>query len=160
VVTPEWILGSGELVVDRPDGSHIHDLLETYLPEVFRKVNASGRSRFGEEVNLGRVVGSTTCVTTSAEDVIRYARRVNRLGHTRFVLNREAERCSTVFVAFEKVEDEPKYVLLTAYVGHRSEVEPWDTTATDTSRHFWDRHALLWGTEPIDEDSVTSVCPW
>lgn len=41
------------------------------------------------------------------------------------------------------------FILLTAYFGETSEVEPWDARATDASRQFWNSHALVWGSEPV-----------
>jgi hypothetical protein len=64
------------------------------------------------------------------------------------------------FVVLEKAADAACYVLLTAYIGHRSELEPWDEGATAESRQFWATHALIWESEPIIEGTETTVCPW
>jgi hypothetical protein len=156
-----WSLGSGEHVVDRPPPSHVHGPVKPLLTEALSRIQASGRDRFDEEVGFGSVIGKSTCVATTSRDQIVYAVRGARHGHTRFVLNGSGEPCSTVFVVLEKATDGSHYVLITAWIGLRSPVEPWERNATDESRIFWDQHALLWGSEDdIDQSTCTAQCPW
>lgn len=142
-------LGSGELVVDRHQ-SHIHPGVVPLLLDALSRIESSGRQFLVEEVDFGRPIGQTVCVRTGAEDQIVFAKRPRRFGHSRFVLNRTPEECSCVVVILKKAEDnESTYVLITAFIGHRAEPEPWDRNATEKSAVFWSSQALVFDTEPI-----------
>lgn len=141
-------LASGEQVVHR-DKLHLHGDVERLLPEVLEKIDAKGRQFIEVAVNLGRIVGETICVVTNPDDEIIFATRPNRRGPTRFVVGRKPENCSTVFVVLKKAVEENAYVLITAFIGYKPEVEPWDSRAAEASRVFWETHALIWGEEQI-----------
>jgi hypothetical protein len=81
-------------------------------------------------------------------DEIVFAKRPGRFGLTRFVKNRKPEPCSKVVVILKKGNYD-EVVLVTAFVGHRPEPEPWDRNATAKSQAFWSTRALVWGSEPI-----------
>lgn len=152
-------LASGEPVYDR-HRSHVHDDVGEILPAALAKVNAAGRRFFIEEVDFGRPVGETICVATGPGDEIVYAQRPRRLGQTRFVKNRDPEPCSAVTVILKRDDFEDYYVLITAFVGHRPEPEPWDRNATEWSVAFWTSHALVWGYEDVVSGTETTECSW
>lgn len=152
-------LASGEEVFDRFN-SHVHSDVLSLLPEALAEVDSNGRRFFIYEHDFGRVVGETVCVLTTDTDEIVWAKRPKRFGHSRFVKNRTAKPCNAVTIILKRDDREDYYVLITAFVGHRPEPEPWDRNATANSRVFWDSHALVWGSEPIVPGTETSVCPW
>lgn len=155
-----WKMKSGETVVDRQP-SHLHEDAGRWLPQALARIESKGRDFINEEIGFGRVIGETVCVRTHPADQIIFAQRVNRLGLTRFVKNRQAEPCRSLVVILKRAaEDRSRFILMTAYVGHRAEPEPWDKSATERSVAFWDSHALIWGSEPIVPGTVTAVCPW
>jgi|SRR5467141_2802347 len=160
-----WRLGSGELVLDRPAGSHIHSGTAKYLPEALISIKSESLTRLEKEVDLGRKIGNTTCVKTSHSDEIKYAIRVGdtgvrRTGHSRFVLGRKREPSSTVVVVLEKAAGKSHYVLITAWIGQWAPVEPDDPEATPESWEFWQQHALIWRSEKTVRASRTNICPW
>lgn len=153
-------LASGEPVYDRHN-SHVHGEVMQLLPAAFAKINAQGRKFLIEEVDFGQPVGETICVATGQDDQIVYAKRPKRFGHTRFVKNRNPEPCSAVTVILKQDDYyEDYYVLITAFVGHRPEPEPWDRNANGNSLAFWNSHALVWGCEDIILGTETTECPW
>ncbi|RJO73134.1 MAG: hypothetical protein C4523_01990 [Myxococcales bacterium] len=154
-----WRLQTGEVVIDR-SRSHLHDGVESLLPEALSRVQG-GRSFIKETVDFERPIGETTCVPTLPNDIIIWAKRPNRFGHTRFVKNRAPEACSSMVVILKKAEDRPgTYVLISAFVGNGAEPEVWDRNATTRSREFWASHALVWGSEPTVQGTETVRCPW
>ncbi len=163
------ILKTGEVVVDRFN-SHTHSCAVPFLPEALARIEAKGREFFVEEADFGRPIGETVCVPTGPGDQIVYAKRPKRWGHSRFVLNRKPESCSSMVVILKKAEDGDYYVLITAFIGHKPEPEPWDARAFAKAdnpaeagaraRRFWASHALVWGCEPIVPGTVTEECPW
>jgi hypothetical protein len=162
-------LKSGEKVIDRVN-SHIHSNTWNILPVALAKIEAKGKEFIIEEIDFGRVIGRSICVKTNPEDRIWYAQRVNRWGLSRFVRNREPEPCSTIVVILKKAEESGEYILITAFIGHLSEPEPWDqrsfsrqanpAQAEEKSRRFWANHALVWGMEEANPETITMDCPW
>ena len=169
----EMRLGSGEVVIDRPN-SHLHDGLGEALDQALAHVAAQGRQFIEAEFDLGRVIGERTLVETTADDTIVYAQRPRRAGLTRFAKNREAEPCSSITVVLKKGDQGQLpgdyYVLLTAYVGRVTPPEPWNERSFAAnpdpegirakSNEFWLSHALVYGSEEIIPETETSVCPW
>lgn len=152
-------LSSGEAVVDR-HSSHLHPGVEQLLPEALSRIESFERQFLVEEVDFGRPVGETICVTTVAGDEIVYAQRPKRFGLSRFVKNRVPEPSSVVTVILKRDDREGVYVLITAFVGSAAPPEPWDRNATEESVVFWSSHALIWGVEPTIPGTETRECPW
>jgi CRISPR-associated protein Csx3 len=154
-------LGSGEIVVDAAN-SHVatHPTVHAHLAETLSRIHASGRERFCESVDFGRVIGETICVETSGSDDIVFAQRPRRKGLTRFVKNRRPEPTTQVTACVQRLSG-GAYLLLTAFVGPRAPAEPWDTKfADEASREFWSTHALVWGCEETIPGTETNECPW
>jgi hypothetical protein len=154
-------LKSGESIKDRYN-SHLHEDVELILSEAFLKIDSNDREFIVEEIEMGRIIGSTTCVKTKSKDQIFYAQRPNRNGLTRFVKNRKSELCSTVVVILKKIDDEDyDYVLITSFIGAIAEVEPWDSRATQKSFNFWAERALVMdNSNEIIPGTETTICPW
>jgi len=153
------MLASGEAVIDRFN-SHVHSEMAQLLPAVFSRVNSEGRKFFIEEVKFERIVGETVCVPTTDADEIVWAKRPKRFGYSRFVKNRTPEPCDRVVVILKRDDFEDYYVLITAFIGHRPEPEPWDRNANGNSLVFWNSRALVWGCEPTIPGTEMNVCPW
>lgn len=138
-------LKSGQPVFDRPD-SHLHESVGEIIEEVLAKVETDAAFH-REIVDMGRVVGQSTCVETTPYDWIVYAQRPDRQGPTRFVKQREPQDCKSVVVALKKGPG--GYLLLSAYIGWHDHLEPWHKKATDEDAEFWTNHALVWGSEEV-----------
>lgn len=161
-------LKSGETVVDR-HRSHIHEGVMRLLSDALAQIHSMGREFLIEVVDFGRPIGETICVATDAGDQIIYAKRPKRWGHSRFVLNRTPESCSSVVVIL-KAGDDGEYILITAFIGRRPQPEPWDTwnfsqqpnpqEAERLAREFWSSHALVWGCEEVINNTAITDCPW
>lgn len=136
----------GHLVFDRPK-SH-HHLPIALLSRAIAMASIGDVDFAKIVIDFREPVGRSSCVQTTATDTIVFAYRIGRRGLTRFVLNREPEECSRVVLLFKAKRDHPSgYLLLTGFIGNDSEPEPWDPMSTPSSRAFWAKHALVWGTE-------------
>lgn len=155
-----WHLKSGQLVFDRQP-SHIHEgVTEAMLSATLAAIAvAEGEQRVRREFTYPHIIGVSRCVATNDADEIVYARRVHRFGYTRFVINRELEPCNKLSVVLWRGEN-GCYELSTAYVGPLTPPEPFTEEADEEARVFWSRHALCWGSEPVEEDTVTRECLW
>lgn len=129
------------------------------LCEALSLVHLSTEQFSVQQVDFDQVVGETTCVATSDTDEIVFAQRPCRRGLTRFVLKRQPDPATSVVVILKRIE-EGNYLLITAWIGKKSEPEPWDKNATENSVKFWSSHALVWGSEEIIKGTETTVSPW
>lgn len=148
----------GAVVINRPN-SHLHNDISSVLIDALLRVHTAGRSFIDEEVDFGHVIGRSSCVNTCSDDCIVFAQRPNRKGLTRFVLDKETEPTTKVMIVLKQTDNPSVYVLITAFIGCRAELEPWDTRATPKSLSFWQRKALVWG-EPIVKGTATTKYPW
>ncbi len=148
----------GAIVVDRPN-SHLHEEVVPILADALSLVNTGSSTFIEVEVDFNRIIGKTICVKTDSNDRIIYAQRANRKGFSRFVLDRDAEPSSKVIVVMKKANNTGEYLLITAFIGSKPEVEPWDPHATSASFVFWQNHALVLNGE-ISPGTFTELCPW
>ncbi len=148
------VLLSNEIVVDRPN-THAH-LIGPDLEAALLLVDAKGRDYLVEEVDCGRHIGEAKCVATKPSDAIGYAYRHGREGPTRFVLGRTPEPTTHATVVLKRSEKPGIMLLISAWAGPKSELEPWDEqlrgneTALAQSQAFWDTHALVFDPDEID----------
>ncbi len=158
-------------VIDRYH-SHLREHKEVFsiLPEALKKIDTKGKSFIEEEVSFDYVVRKSYCVKTDKNDEIVYAQRRGRRGLSRFVPKREPEDTDKVSVVLkrirerisegEKVREIDAYLLITAWIGERAEVEYYDPRATEKSLAFWNTHALIYNPEHIIPGTETREKPW
>jgi hypothetical protein len=147
------VLGSGQVVYDRPN-SHLHGDIFGLVKTALSQITLTNETFAVCEVDFGRVIGESSCVKTSSADEIVYAQRAKRDFVSRFVKNRKLEPCTTLVVILKPDEGGGDYwVCVTAFIGRKAEMEPWDTKHTEEtfqkSVEFWQDHALVWGSEKI-----------
>ena len=123
------------------------------MPEAIARVQLPQDGAFlSAEVEMGRVVGLSGCVSThsiSSSDRTLFAQRVGR-DHPSRVIVGEGERTTKVVVlAFASREEASTYVLVTSWVGSLAPKEPWDSNIHRDEEYqeclrFWCSHALVW----------------
>jgi hypothetical protein len=105
-----------------------------------------------------RSFGRTACVETREGDDLFYA-SLGGQNWGRFVRGRKPEPCSWLTVILRKMGG--AYEVRAAYVGRKNPAWPGDPNERgDESRKFWKNHALLDGTLPYLEGTVTRKAPW
>ena len=125
------------------------------LKEAISQIDYQG-GFYKESVNLGRIIGKTSCVEVGPNDNVEYFYRKNRAGVTPFVKGREPEDTTNIVVIFR----EGKYgnpILITSWYGNLAPMEPWDARrkhCTDEEikecDDFWASHALIYDESCID----------
>jgi len=148
---------SGIKFYPRVNQNHIHLLLEKYLPDIIRNIKDNEHDILEIEHEYPYNIGKSSCVKTDENDSIIYAVRKGRTGHTRFVKNKNAEDCNTVFAVFKRTTI--GYLILTVFVGKKAGREPWDKFATYEDIKFWDNHALIFEHKEIIPGTETKKCP-
>lgn len=111
----------------------------------------------GIEYDFGKVVGKTSCVTTTDEDQIVYAKRKQRDSYSRFVKNRQLEDTNLVSAVFFKKEY--GYLLWSAWCGALVPTSPDSEGRMKTSEGFWQNHALVYDKDLIQEGTDQSERP-
>jgi len=111
------------------------------------------------EHDVGNRIGSTDLVEVTEKDEIVYAKRNNRSTYTRFVRNRTAPLTSYFTVALTK-DITGGYELTSALVGRLAPPFPDEPNATPESKSFWDKHALVFGTQAIQPGTLIKDPPW
>jgi hypothetical protein len=145
-------------IIDRPK-SHLHKgITPKLLAQICAHIECGKQRKLKVQLNFKKQVGVTHCVPITEKDEIVYAIRKGRFGHTKFVKNREPEPTYSATVILKKVLQH--YKILTAYIGTPSELEPKGYRVTPASIDFWNKHALVFGSEPVEEDSIVEECPW
>lgn len=151
-------------VVYDPIGSHaathFADVpeLKKLVKEVLEQTVAN-EDKMWFETDMGRPVGISDLVETDETDEIVYAKRVNRHTYTRFTKSRKPQPSSIVTVAINKLDNDD-YILKSAWIGEVAYSFPDEVDAVPESRDYWNRHALVWGTQEIQPGTETTVCPW
>lgn len=113
-------------------------------------------------VSFDRVIGKTDCVETLPTDNVVYAVRQGRDRHMRFVHGRAGTETSSLTLIVVSLGESWK--LISAWFGGAATKEPQDPSMTEQERaeaySFWNRHALIWGAQPVYNHTVTEECPW
>lgn len=99
-------------------------------------------------------------VEVTPDDEIIYAKRKNRDEYIPFVKMRKQQPSSYVSLALKRL-DNGNYELQSAWIGEfESPPFPEKIDATVESMPFWDKHAFVWGTQSVQEYTITMQCPW
>jgi hypothetical protein len=104
------------------------------------------------EVEMGRIVGRSGCVSTPPIDPSErslFAQRIGRERPSRVILGEGEETTKVVVLAFASRGEAGTYVLATSWVGGLAAKEPWDPMIRSQGEYqgslgFWCSHALVW----------------
>jgi len=129
------------------------------LAEAVKKIEYNG-GFYKDSINMGRIIGKTTCVKVDANDEVQHFYRKKRVGTTPFVKGRDPEDTTNIVVIFR----EGKYgnpMLITSWYGDLAPMEPWDARRKHCTEEeirecdeFWDSHALIFDESCIDMERV------
>ncbi|MHC1716364.1 MAG: hypothetical protein AB9915_00505 [Candidatus Dojkabacteria bacterium] len=139
-------LASGQEVIDR-HRSHLDDVTSQILPEALSKISLEKGIAFTEQtVDMERDIAGSKVVETTTEDNenIYFAIREGRFQYSRFVKGREPLMSRHMTVVLKQDSgDINKYVLITAYVGGKAGLEPYDKRAQESDMEYWRTHAFV-----------------
>lgn len=109
------------------------------------------------EVDLGRVVGTTSMVEITEQDEIVYAKRLDRDKYSKFVKNRELVPTSKVVVIL--FQEEHAYLVWSAWCGELLPQESDGKGGMRTSREFKNSHALVYDPKIVQAGTETKQAP-
>ncbi len=109
--------------------------------------------------DMSRVVGNMDVVDVDSTDDLLYAKRKNRNEYVPFTKSRTAQ--PTSFVSMGLILKDESYELTSAWFGgFESPPFPGEASATQDSIDFWNKHAFVWGSQGVQEETITYTCPW
>lgn len=150
-----------DVYVDVPNtniGLHIieNPNLVELVKEVVEQSQIEGK-KVALEVDLGRVVGSTSMVEINEEDEVVYAKRLDRDKYSKFAKKRELVQTSKVVVIL--FQEEYGYLVWSAWCGELLPLEPDGQGGSRTSREFDKSHALVYDPKIIQPGTETTKNP-
>jgi hypothetical protein len=115
-------------------------------------------------VDLHKNLGKTHCIELKGDEEIFYAQKKGRQTLSKFVRGKQSIDCSCITFVIYKATNK-RYKVWTAYIGYMAEREPLDRRVSNEEefnrcKEFWDKHALVEGSQNIFADSITTECPW
>jgi hypothetical protein len=114
------------------------------------------------ERDMGRTIGTTDGVINDEGDELVWAKRKNRESYTVFNKSKSPQPSRFLTMALSQ-QDVNSYILESAFVSTgegSSPPFPDEPNAPPESREYWSKHALAWGTQEIQEGTLTTECPW
>jgi hypothetical protein len=149
----------GFLVMD-DTYSHVHKELKDKLSKIIKRINCSNREYIEDIITIYGLEGLCTCIPITCMDEIVYAKRIGREKYSKFVKNREPIPTNSISVFLKKKQD--VYIIKSCYFGEfNTEPEFFLYDSSEGKRKsFWEDHALIFGSEPIYTETITTICPW
>lgn len=152
----------GRVIVPRKAENHLvaHPEVRNLLPEAIGRVKLPRDGAFlSAEVEMGRVVGRSGCVSTppiNPNHLSLFAQRIGRERPSRVIIGEGELTTKVVVLAFPVRGEVGTYVLVTSWVGSLAPKEPWDCTIASDQEYqdclqFWCSHALVWSSDVMGE---------
>lgn len=156
------ITADGKIVYNRWT-SHVSHYAAHMLKEAISRINTKGEQLVSVELDLERIIGYSIVVPISPKDDIVWRRRLGRRFLSPIVRGRKPllTRYYTANL-LRKKENHNEYVLISAWIGRKTELEPGDVetyyrgrsrvvleTARRRSRAFWRTHAFVYQCTPL-----------
>jgi len=157
----------GTIVVPAKAEDHLraHPEVEGVLAEAVAKVRLPQNGAFlSAEIEMGRVVGKSGCVSTSLITpwtTALFAQRIGRERASRVVIGEGEETTKVAVLAFVSRGEVGTYVLVTSWVGSLAPKEPWDPKIEGRKEFqscvsFWCSHALVYDSSVMGEPFESS----
>jgi hypothetical protein len=111
------------------------------------------------ECDMGRVIGNTDIVETSEKDTIFYAMPYKKTFFSRYAKNRHPSPSQKLTIIIKR-DDDDNYEITDTWIGPCSPPFPGDANETIKSSAYWQDHALVHDSQPVQSKSITKECPY
>jgi hypothetical protein len=128
------------------------------IQEVLAPITLSGPTVLIER-DMGRTIGNTDIVETTEKDTIYYAQPSHKTVFSRYAKNRHPSPSQKLTIRLTQDAD-GNYEINDTWIGPNVPPFPGDQEATDTSRPYWENHALVNNSQVIQLKTVTKTCPY
>ncbi len=143
---------AGEYASRQP---HVLTIIKEALPNIEYQL----QDQFWIEYDMGRAIGNTDIVETTDKDTIYYAQGRKRSEFSRFAKNRLPET-STILTMYLVRGESGDYEVVDTWVGPNRPMFPGHQDASKDSKPFWENHALVNNAHPIQNSTITKICPY
>jgi len=128
------------------------------IKEVLVPMNLTD-SKVSIERDMGRIIGNTDIVETSEKDTIFYAMPYKKTFFSRYAKNRHPMPSHKLTIILERDTD-GNYELSDTWIGPCSPPFPGDKNETDSSKSYWQTHALVQDAQVVQSKTITKICPY
>jgi hypothetical protein len=111
------------------------------------------------ERDMGRVIGNTDIIDTTDKDSIFYAQPIKKSVFSRYAKNRSPLPSHKLTIILKR-DDGGDYEVADTWIGPCSPPFPGDEHETDTSKQYWETHALVQDAQLVQSKTITKVCPY
>ncbi len=111
------------------------------------------------ESDIGRTIGNSNIVATGAKDSVFYARPIKSTVFSRFVKNRPLSPSSMLTIILNR-RDNDTYMITDTWIGPYFPPFPGDEHETSSSKTYWETHALVADSQPVQSQTITKTCPY
>jgi len=135
---------------------------QPYVINLIKEVLAPMRLRQPEvtiEHDMGRVIGNTNIVETSEKDAIIYAQPHKKKTYARYAKNRSLSPSQILTIILEQ-DEAGNYELLDTWIGPYTPPFPGEDKATQTSKTYWESHALVMDNLMVQTKTITKDSPY
>lgn len=127
-----------------------NDLLSSY--EQHKNGNSSN-GLYEKLITFQYNIGYDESVETTDDDKIIYAVRQGRDKKSRIALNRQPSPSNKVFLILKPCDlTRNLFMIITAYVGDKAAIEPWNNNASKNDINYWKSHALTGNYKDTDDE--------
>ncbi len=158
---------NGKRVVFNPINSHTAShfynapTLRKCVVDVINKMLLKDQI-IGQDVDMGKVAGTSDVIAVDKSDKIVYAMRKNHAeqGYVPFVKNKEPELSRHISVYLVQ-KDESTYELSSVWIGEFDSPNfPQMENGGANSIPYWSSHAFVWGSQEIIAGTEITTYPW
>jgi hypothetical protein len=140
-------------------GSHVHGDLKNRLQMVAKRITCADREYFSEVIKFPTNIGKNNCVPVTWKDEVMYAKRIGRKKYSKFVLNSAPTPTDSITIYLQRKQG--IYLIKSCYYGDSLQFDVSEGHEFEVDTYaFWENHAIVYGSEPIDQSTITYICPW
>lgn len=133
--------------------------LLTLAAEALRRTKLS-QAAVNMEYDMGRVIGYDFVVKTTRTDTIFYARLLRDKAYTRFTKKGRPLPTNHISLVLRRDPADNVYHLQNIWMGRSIPALPGSTGEVPESRAYWEEHAVVFDSQPIQARTLTKTCPY
>jgi hypothetical protein len=111
------------------------------------------------EYDMQRPIGYCYIIETTDKDIIIYGHLIKDEIYTRFVKNGKPLHTRHLTLTLSKAGVN-HYELCDIWIGKLVPPRPGSEDETAKSKPYWSNHALIFDNQPLQQQTVTKICPY
>ncbi|HSD56195.1 MAG TPA: hypothetical protein VLA92_03515 [Candidatus Saccharimonadales bacterium] len=128
------------------------------ISEVLAAIKPKGKSPV-IEFDFGRTIGTCDVVATTDKDIVMYAKPLKQDAFFRFVRRRHPEQTQYLTISLRQ-DSNNEYELYDVWMGRDLPAAPGSERETAESKPFWNTHAWVLDSHPVQHKTLTTTQPY